>query len=96
MRRKKTEEVGNIAHQVLRELGIETPYNEYRLLQAWPEIMGEGISRMTGEMFIRNRVLYVKINSPAMRMNLAMERTRLVYRLNQYIGAQVIEKIVFT
>ena len=96
MRRKKTEEVYDVAHQVLRELGLETPYNEYRLLQSWSEVMGEGIARMTGEMFIRDRVLYVKIKSPAMRMNLAMERAQLVYRLNQYVGAQVIERIVFT
>ena len=96
MRKKKAEDVGHVTHQVLRELGLETPYNEYRLIQSWPEVMGDGITRMTGDMFIRGRVLYVKINSPALRMDLSLNRAALVHRLNQHVGAQVIEKIVFT
>ena len=96
MRRKQTEHVGQVTHQVLREIGLESPYNEYRLLQAWPEVIGQPITRYTGEMNITNRVLYVKIKSPALRAELSVGRNVLVQRLNQYVGAQVIERIVFT
>ena len=94
MRKKHTEQVGLVTHQVLRSLGIETPYNEYRLVQAWPEVMGEGIARETTDIFIRDRALFVKLKSPALRAQLSMSRQALLCRLNDFVGAQVIERIV--
>ena len=96
MRKKKTEQVGSVAHEVLRALGVESPYNEYRLVQSWPEVMGEAISHYTSEIFIRNRVLYVKLKSPALRAQLTMMRLEVTRKLNDYVGAQVIERIAFT
>ena len=56
MRRQKAEQVGELVRRFLREEGLETPYNEYRLVEAWPEVMGQGIANYTGEVVIRNRV----------------------------------------
>ncbi len=96
MRKQKAEAVGLIVRQFLREEGLETPYNEYRLIEAWPEVMGPGISRHTAALQIRNRVLFVRLTSSVIRSELMMARSLLVRRLNEHIGAQVIEKIVLT
>lgn len=78
----------------LRQEGLETPLNEHRLVDAWPLVMGQGISRYTGDMFVKGGTLYVQILSPALRADLMMNRKALVSRLNDYVGAQVIENIV--
>ena len=96
MRKQKAEPVGNLIHQFLREEGLETPYNEYRLIEAWPEVMGEGIARYTSDLQIRNRVLYVRLKSSVIRAELFTGRKSLVQRLNTYIGAQVIDNIIFS
>ncbi len=96
MRKRRSELVGTVTHDVLRVLGIEAPYNEYRLVQAWPEVMGEGIARETTDIYIRNRVLFVKLKSPTLRAQLSMSRMVLLRRLNDHVGAQVIERIVFS
>ena len=95
MRKQKAEAVGMIGRQFLREEGLETPYNEYRLVQAWPEVMGQGIANYTGNLEIRNRVLYVRLKSSVIRQELSMNRKVLVQKLNQHVGAQVIENIIF-
>ena len=81
--------------QFLRLNGLETPYNQHRLIQAWPEVMGKGIQRYTANIFIKNQTLHVKITSPAVKQNLLMEHRALAQRLNEHIGAQVIEDINF-
>lgn len=96
MRKQKAEAVGLLVRQFLREEGLETPYNEYRLVEAWPEVMGEGIARYTKDVQIRNRVLYVRMTSSVVRNELMYARKSLVHKLNQHIGAQVIENIVFS
>ncbi|MBP3213447.1 MAG: DUF721 domain-containing protein [Bacteroidaceae bacterium] len=95
MRKSNTERIDVVIHQFLRINGIETPYNQWRLVQAWPEVMGKVIERYTGNIFIKNQTLHVQITSPAVRQNLLMEHRSLARRLNEYVGAQVIEDIHF-
>lgn len=94
MRHNKSENIGEALRRFLRQEGLETPLNEHRLVDAWPQVMGVGISRYTGDMFVKGGVLYVRILSPALRADLMMSRKVLVAKLNAYVGAQVIEDIV--
>lgn len=95
MRRSKSEAIGSLVRQFLRQEGLETPLNEWRAVAAWPEIMGEAVRQYTGDIFISNQTLYVRIKSPALRANLMMAREQLVRKLNTYVGAQVIQNIHF-
>lgn len=95
MRRSNTEQIGDVVQQFLRLNGIETPYNQYRLVAAWPTVMGELVQRYTGNIFIKNQNLHVQITSPAIKQNLLMEHRSLARRLNEHVGAQVIEDIIF-
>ncbi len=95
MRRQQAEQLGAILNQFLREEGLETPYNEWRLIQAWPEVMGQGIARYTLSTEIHNRTLFVRLSSSVVRHELMSGRKALVHRRNNYIGAQVIDNIVF-
>ncbi len=96
MRKQKAEPLGTLVHQFLREEGLESPYNEYRLIQAWPEVMGQGIANLTIDLQIRNRVLYVRLRSSVLRQELMASRKQLVRRMNDYVGAQVIDSILFS
>jgi len=95
MRRSNAESLTEILRYYLREEGLETPLNQYRLVQAWPQVMGEGINRYTQNIFIKNQTLFVKISSAVLRNDLHMSRTTLVQRLNDHVGAQVITDIHF-
>lgn len=95
MRKSKTESLQDLVHIFLREQGLETPYNEYKLVNSWSEVVGPTISSYTGNIFIKNQVLHVEIKSPALRQELLMGRTLLKDRLNKHVGAQVITDISF-
>lgn len=95
MRRKKAELLGDILQRYLRQEGLETPLNEYRLMESWKEVVGATISKYTQNLFIRNQILYVSLTSSALRQNLIMNRSMLVNSLNVKVGAQVIVDIAF-
>ena len=95
MRKQKAEQVGTLIHQFLREEGLETPYNEFRIIESWPEVMGQGIAKLTSSLQIRDGVLYVRLRSSVLRQELMASRRQLARRLNDYVGAQVIENIIF-
>lgn len=95
MIRKKEQKLESLIQQFMRQQGLETPLNEYRAVQAWPGIVGPAIARYTGQIFIRNSILYVQIRSAALRENLTHQRTLLAQRVNSQVGAQVIQEIRF-
>lgn len=96
MRRTKSEPIGDLIRQYLRQQGLESPLNEYRLIQGWSYVMGPVVARYTRGLSVRNQTLYVKLGSPAVRQELLMQRRELVARLNAYVGAQVICDIVLS
>lgn len=58
MKRNNTEQVGEVIRRLLRQEGLETPLNEYRLVDAWKDVVGETIARYTTNIYIKNQVLY--------------------------------------
>ncbi len=95
MERKKSELLSEVLLRYLRESGLESPLNQYRLVQAWADVAGEAVAAQTRELAIRNQTLVVKIASPALRANLMMRRRQLVQHLNQTVRAEVITDIAF-
>lgn len=81
--------------EILRHEGLETPMRQQRLLSSFGEVVGKPIEKYTGEKFIKNQTLYVKVLNPALRADLAMGRSILVQRLNEKAGGQVIVDIKF-
>lgn len=95
MKRNNAEQIGALIRQFLRQESLESPLNEQRLLSAWSEVLGPTIASYTGEMYIRNQVLYVHLTSAALRQELMMGRELLVSNLNKHVGATVITNIIF-
>ncbi|MBQ0094248.1 MAG: DUF721 domain-containing protein [Bacteroidaceae bacterium] len=94
MRKTRTEGIGSLIQQYLRETGLETPLNEHRVIQAWSTVAGPVMAKYTLDLKIYNQVLFVQVSSAAVRNELMMRRTELVARLNAQAGAQVITQIV--
>ena len=95
MKKSNTEQIGTILNRYLREEGLETPLNQYRLINSWAEVMGQGIMNYTGERFIKGQTLYVQIRSSILKQDLMMSRATIVRRLNEHVQAQVITDIQF-
>lgn len=95
MFRRKVQSLQSLLPQILRHEGLETPLQQKRLIDAWATVVGKPIEKYTGEKFIKNQTLFVKVLNPALRADLSMNRSSLVQRLNQHVGAQVITDIHF-
>ena len=95
MKRSKTESLTDILNDCLRQNGLETPLNQYRLIESWNTVVGKTIARYTGDLFIKNQTLYVKVKSSTLKSDLMMGRSSLVHQLNEHVGAYVISDIIF-
>ena len=94
MKRGGVKSISELVKATCREEGLETPLNEYRLIKAWSQVLGENVKNYTGDMYIRNQILYVHVTSSVLRQELMMNRKNLFRRLNEHVKAQVITEIV--
>ena len=87
--------MGDALLAFLRAEGLETPLLEYRIAQAWSEVMGAVISRYTRQVFVREGKLQVQITSAPLRQNLMMEHKHIAQKLNAHVGSFVITDVCF-
>ncbi|MBQ1627463.1 MAG: DUF721 domain-containing protein [Prevotella sp.] len=90
MFKRQVQQIDGILQMILREQGLEIPLQQKRVIDQWEVVTGSIVSKYTGEKFIKNQTLYVKITNPALRQDLTMMRHQLVKRLNESVGALVI------
>lgn len=95
MKRNNTEQVGDIIRQFLRQEGLESPLNEYRLIESWKDVVGPAIARYTSNLYIKNQTLHIHLTSSVLRQELMMGRELLIRNLNKTVGSQVIVDISF-
>jgi predicted nucleic acid-binding Zn ribbon protein len=69
--------------------------DETRLIVSWDKVVGKLIVHHTEDMYVRNRVLFVKLDSAALRNELAMAKSKLIANLNMTTGKDVIDDIRF-
>lgn len=95
MFKRDVKSLSDVLNMVLRKEGLETPLLQKRLIDGWESVTGKTVARYTGEKFIRNQTLFVKISNPALRADLSMMKSQLVNRLNESVGTMLITDIRF-
>ncbi|MCQ2335311.1 MAG: DUF721 domain-containing protein [Paludibacteraceae bacterium] len=79
--------ITDLLSSFIRDNHLEQPYLERRIIEAWPSVLGNAVVRFTGDMNIRDGVLFVHIKSAPLRQELFNNRHLIVERLNQAVGA---------
>lgn len=75
---------------------IQEKISETVVINDWEKIVGKMIARHTRNMHIKKRTLFVELDNAALRNELSYAKTKLVAAINQSLGSDVIDEIVFT
>lgn len=84
---------------VLSELVDRYGYRERldaaRAVEAWPGVAGPAIAGVTEQVWMRHGALHVKIRSSAWRHQLQFQRPQWRARMNEHLGGEVVDEVVF-
>lgn len=92
---KNDQTLGDVIRELLKEYGLEGRLNETRLISSWESVVGKMISKHTKNLYIRRKVLFVKLDSPALANELSYAREKIRKSLNEEVGHEVIEDVKF-
>ncbi|MBM3405074.1 MAG: DUF721 domain-containing protein [Bacteroidetes bacterium] len=86
--------LGDAIADMLRNLKLDKKLLEHRLMGSWEAIAGKSISMHTKKMVVRDRVLWVYMDSAAARHELSYHRQQIIDALNQAAGQTVIDDMI--
>jgi predicted nucleic acid-binding Zn ribbon protein len=94
MQKSNQQSIKEAIDALLRIYGLDGRMKEVRLVGSWEKVMGKMIARHTKEIFIRDRKLYVRLDSAALRGELSYGTEKMVKMLNEEAGGSVIDEVV--
>ena len=62
---------------------------------AWFKMMKNGIAIYTQEVKLKNKILYIKLSSPALKQELSYGKQKLINMINKKLKNKIVEKITF-
>lgn len=80
---------------MLRSYKLQTRFNETYLVAFWEQMMGKSIASRTNRLYVRDRKLYLEIESAPLRGELATAKQKMIQLINQDMGSDVLEDVVF-
>lgn len=86
----KSVAIGDALISYLRESGLEQSVLDVQIEQVWPRVMGDVVNQLTRKVEVKDGVLYVHVNSAALKAQLFENRFELVRKLNEAVGAKAI------
>ena len=94
MRKKNTQKLDEVINSYLDKLDIHGKLKEVRLIRSWEETVGKLIAKKTDKLYIKDRKLFVHMNSSIARSELSMLKDSLLEHLNNAAGEKIIDDII--
>ena len=79
--------------KLMKAYQLDGKLNEMSVLEAWPEMMGIAVANRTVDLKIRNKTLYITMDSSVMRDELAHGKTIILHRVNEKAGYEMITDV---
>ena len=94
MRNSNEQSLKEVIQDLLNAYRLRGKLKEIKLINSWEKVMGKTIANRTSEVFIRDRILYIRILSSPLKQELHFNRTKVIKMMNDESGEEVINNIV--
>ncbi|MHC8948141.1 DciA family protein [Sphingobacterium hungaricum] len=73
---------------------LRRKFDETSILSAWPNIIGKAIANRTQQIYIKDKKLFVKVESAVIKNELMLMRKQIMVNVNEYVGKVVVEDLI--
>ena len=86
--------MGEAIRNLLNSYSLSTKFDEANLISSWERLAGKPIARRTKRIQIRNKVLFVELDSPSMKHDFSLHKGQVLEMFQKEFGAGVITDII--
>lgn len=86
--------MGQAIRELLNSYRLTSKFDEASLIASWERLAGKPIAKRTKKIYIRNRVLFVELDSPSMKHDFSLHKHQVLELFKKEFGAGVITDII--
>jgi predicted nucleic acid-binding Zn ribbon protein len=94
-RNSNTSSIRDAIDAMMDSYRIKGKFDENKLIGSWGKLMGDPIARRTEKLFIKNHVLYVKLNSAPLRQELTIAKSKVLEIIHRNFDSELVEDVKF-
>tara|TARA_B100000401_G_scaffold432444_1_gene369796 strand:+ start:998 stop:1279 length:282 start_codon:yes stop_codon:yes gene_type:complete len=87
-------EIKDLVNLFLKENKLEKGLLNIEMKKVWFDLMNNGVANYTDDISLKNKTLYIKLSSPALKEELSYGKEKLLKLINNKFNKTVVEKIV--
>jgi predicted nucleic acid-binding Zn ribbon protein len=91
---QNTVHIGDAIQELLKSYQIKSKFDEANLVSSWERLVGKPVAKRTKKVAVRNKVLFVELDSPAMKHDLNLHKSQILAVFAKEFGPDVITDIV--
>ena len=95
MRKANDKSLKDAIDQMLNVYKIKRRFDETAIVAAWPELVGKPVANRTKELFIRDKKLFLRIESSVIKNELMMMRAQIMDKINEKANGVLVEEVIF-
>ena len=95
MKKDNSYNLQELIEKLIKAYRWDGKISELKIIDSWKSVVGPMIERHTTGIQLKGKILYVSLDSSALRNELMMARSKIVDSLNKEVGSKVLEDIVF-
>lgn len=86
--------IGDILNEIIKSNKLEPGLNQVSVVDAWKNLMGNGVNNYTRNVALRNGTLYVELTSAVLREELSYGKDKIIKMINEELGKEVVKDVV--
>ncbi|MES2063018.1 MAG: DUF721 domain-containing protein [Bacteroidota bacterium] len=95
MRKANDKSLKEAIEQMLNVYKIKRRFDETAIVSAWPDLVGKSVANRTKELFIKDKRLFLRIESSVIKNELVMMRNQIIQKINDDAKTELVVEIVF-
>lgn len=86
--------LGDAINQIFKQEKLDIKISQFSVKNGWKEIVGDMIANSTTEIFFNEKVIFITLNSAALKHELTFRREELINNINKFCGYKLVDTIV--
>lgn len=86
--------LGDAIEQMLKTYKLKSKLQEAQLVDCWADIVGKMIEKHTRDIQLKNKKLFIKLDSPVVRQELTYSRSKIMEKVNLALGGNFVEEVI--
>ena len=87
--------VGEVIDKLMKAYCLDGKLKEMDVIEAWGDMMGIAVANRTKSIQIRNKTLFLTMDSAVMRDELSYGKSIIIQRINEKAGFEMITNVFF-